>query len=274
MRPTPARPSRMPRHLALIASAAVLALAGCGSGSATSGSSATGSSSPSTSASDSLSGTVTVLAAASLTESFTTLEKEFETAHPGVDVQISFGSSTTLAQQIAQGAQADLYVSAGTKALDQLSPEAKAATPHIIARNKLEIATPPDNPRNVTGLADLANPETAVVLCAETVPCGSAADQVLAKAGVTAHVVSREVDVKATLAKVALGEADAAVVYHSDVATSEGRVHGVEIPDNQNTTLDYPLVTLTSTDAATAFAAYLTGAEGVAALTASGFLAP
>ena len=277
MRPTPARPSRMPRRLALIASAAVLALAGCGSGSSTSGSSSqatSGSATALASASDSLTGTVTVLAAASLTESFTTLEKEFETAHPGVDVQISFGSSTTLAQQIAQGAQADLYVSAGTKALDQLSPEAKAATPHIIARNKLEIATPPDNPRSVTGLADLANPETAVVLCAETVPCGSAADQVLAKAGVTAHVVSREVDVKATLAKVALGEADAAVVYHSDVATSEGRVHGVEIPDNQNTTLDYPLLILTGNDATSAFAAYLTGAQGAAALTASGFLTP
>ncbi len=264
----------MPRRLAVVAAAAALALAGCGSGSSTSASSDSASGSATASASDTLTGTVTVLAAASLTESFTALEKDFETAHPGVDVQISFGSSTTLAQQIAQGAQADLYVSAGTKALDQLSPEAKAVTPVIIARNKLEIATPPDNPRNVTGLADLADPGTAVVLCAETVPCGSAADQVLAKAGVTAHVVSREVDVKATLAKVSLGEADAAVVYHSDVATSQGGVLGVEIPDDQNTTLDYPLLILTSTDATSAFAAYLTGAEGTAALTASGFLAP
>ncbi len=227
-----------------------------------------------TSPTASLSGTVTVLAAASLTTPFTALAAEFEKEHPGVDVQFSFGSSTTLAQQIAQGAPADLFASAGTKALDQLPAGVATATTVTLARNVLEIATPAGNAKAVTGLASLANPDLAVVLCAATVPCGSAADAILATAGVSAHVVSREVDVKATLAKVTLGEADAAVVYHSDVVGAGSKVTGVEIPASANTTLAYPMVTLSSDPATTAFAAYLSGPDGVRALTESGFLAP
>lgn len=221
-----------------------------------------------------LTGEVTVLAAASLTGPFTALAKEFEAAHPGVTVRLSFGSSTTLAQQIAQGADADLYASAGTKALAQLPPAAAEAPRVDIARNVLAIATPPGNPAEVTGLASLADPDTDVVLCAATVPCGAAADLVLKKAGVDAHVVSREIDVKATLAKVTLGEADAAIVYHSDVATAGERVTGVAIPDAQNTTLTYPLITLGDGEAARALAAFIGGPSGREELTAAGFLVP
>ena len=216
---------------------------------------------------------VTVLAAASLTEPFTRLAAAYEGAHPGSTVRVSFGSSTTLARQVAEGADADLLATAGTTALDQLGDVTPTATT-TIARNTLEIATPPDDPAGVRSLADLARRDVDVVLCAASVPCGAAADEVLSGAGVVAHVVSREVDVSSTVAKVALGEADAAVVYHSDVVSSGGRVRGVEIPAALNTTLTYPLARFGDDAATAAFATYLAGPEGRAALADAGFLAP
>ncbi len=189
--------------------------------------------------------TVTVLAAASLTEPLTALARQYERSHNGVTVALSFGSSTTLAQQVAEGAPADVVAFAGTPALDLLPKDifdnGGRAT---IARNTMEIATPADNPGRVRGLADLSIPSLDVVLCASTVPCGKAADTVLSRVGITPHVVSREVDVKATLAKVRLGEADAALVYHSDVVSAGDSVRGVPIAEAQNTTLDYPMVWL------------------------------
>ncbi len=220
-------------------------------------------------------GTVTVLAAASLTEPLTALAARYEQDHPGVDVRLSFGSSTTLAQQIAEGAPADVYASAGESALEQLPPNAaQDGGQATIARNTVEIATPPDDPGGVGSLADLANPDLDVVLCAATVPCGTAADQVLRKAGVTAHVVSREVDVKATLTKVTLGEADAAMVYHSDVVSAGSGVRGVEVPEADNVVLTYPLLWFSTRPAVVAFAEYVAGPDGTAALEKAGFLAP
>jgi molybdate transport system substrate-binding protein len=259
------------RATGLVAGLALL-LAGCGAtptDTASSGSPA-GSSSTTSSA---VTGEVTVLAAASLTKTLTALAESFEEANPGATIRLSFGSSTTLAQQIAQGAEADLFASAGTTALEQLG-DVKPTDTVTIAKNTLEIATPTDNPGKVIGLADLARADVDVVLCAESVPCGTAADQVLTKAGVAAHVVSREVDVSATLAKVTLGEADAAVVYHSDVVSARGKVAGVEIPAEQNTTLAYPLARFGDDAAARAFAAYLAGPDGLKALQDAGFLSP
>ena len=219
-------------------------------------------------------GTVTVLAAASLTDPLTALAREYETDHPGVDIALSFGSSTTLAQQVAEGAPADVVAFAGTPALRFLPQDAAGGGRAVVARNTMEIATPADNPGRVAALADLARPDLDVVLCASTVPCGAAADEVLARAGVAPHVVSREVDVKATLAKVRLGEADAAVVYRSDVVSAGDAVRGVAIPAGQNTTLDYPLVWLNGREHTVGFARLVDSDEGVAALTAAGFLAP
>ncbi len=247
-------------------------LAGCGGGSIDAAMTAASSAGSATASTD-VGGEVTVLAAASLTEPFSRLAAAFEQAHPGTTVRVSFGSSTTLARQVAEGADADLLATAGTAALDQLGDVRPSATT-TIARNTLEIATPEDNRGGVASLDDLARKDVDVVLCASTVPCGKAADEVLAKAGVTANVVSREVDVSATLAKVSLGEADAAVVYHSDVVSAQGKVAGVEIPPARNTTLTYPLARFGDDPAAAAFAAYLTGPEGRSALTAAGFLAP
>ena len=219
--------------------------------------------------------TVTVLAAASLTDPLTSLARQYERTHDGVTIALSFGSSTTLAQQVAEGAPADVVAFAGTPALDQLPKDATGQGGRAtIARNTMEIATPPDNPGGVRSVADLAKPDLDVVLCASTVPCGKAADTVLSRAGITPHVVSREVDVKATLAKVRLGEADAAVVYHSDVVSAGDGVKGVVIPTSQNTTLDYPLVWLNTKPDTTGFAELVRSAEGRAALTRAGFLAP
>ena len=214
-----------------------------------------------------------VLAAASLKGPMTTLAATYEADHPGTTIRLSFGSSTTLAQQVAQGADVDLLATAGATPLEQLG-DAVPASVIAVARNTLEIATPPDDPARVHTLADLARSDVDVVLCAATAPCGAMADNILAVAGVSAHVVSRETDVAATLAKVRLGEADAAIVYHSDVVSAGGAVHGVPIPAAQNITVAYPLARFGEDPEAADFAAYLLGPDGHRALAAAGFLEP
>lgn len=224
-------------------------------------------------ASAALSGTVTVLAAASLTESFDALVADFEAAHPGVTIRTSYGSSATLVQQADNGAPADVLALAGEAAAEPLDQSLVKGS-RLFASNALEIATPPDNPAGITSIDDLARPTAKVVLCADTVPCGKAAAATFAKARVVPHVVSREVDVKATLSKVRLGEADAAVVYHSDVVAAKDAVKGIEIEPQYNTSLRYPLITLSDDAATTAFAAYVLSAEGLATVQSFGFGAP
>lgn len=263
---------RVPGGRALLptaaATCAALVLAACGS---------TGSDGASPGASGAstarLQGTVTVLAAASLTESFDRLAKDFEAAHPGVTVQTSYGSSATLVQQVDNGAPASVLALAGTAAAGPLD-KSLARDTRTFASNVLEIAVPPGNPGAVHTVADLAKPTVKVVLCADTVPCGKAAQATLKKAGVAANVVSKEVDVKATLAKVKLGEADAAVVYHSDVVAAKGGVTGVEIPPRLNTRLDYPVITLSDDAATRAFVAYVLSAQGRATVQSFGLGAP
>jgi molybdate transport system substrate-binding protein len=251
---------------------AALLLSACGS---TTPSSADGTGQPGASGASatSLQGTVTVLAAASLTESFDRLKQDFEAAHPGVSVETSYGSSATLVQQANNGAPASVLALAGTAAADPLDKSLVKGRQNF-ATNVLEIAVPPGNPAKVSSLADLARPDVKVVLCADTVPCGKAAQKVLTKAGVTPNVVSKEVDVKATLAKVKLGEADAALVYHSDVVAAKDAVTGVEIPAVDNTTLDYPVITLSDDAATKAFVAYVLSAKGLATVQSFGFGAP
>jgi molybdate transport system substrate-binding protein len=143
-----------------------------------------------------------------------------------------------------------------------------------MASNTLEIATPPTNPGKVNGITDLSRPTLKVVLCAATVPCGKAAAKALSLAGVVAHAVSYETDVKATLAKVQLGEADAAIVYHSDVVSAGIRVRGVQIPATVNQTLDYPLIRLTDDPTTVAFMTYVLSEQGRQRLRDHGFLTP
>jgi molybdate transport system substrate-binding protein len=219
--------------------------------------------------------TVVVLAASSLTESLTTIAKDFEASHPGTDIQLSFAASSTVVTQVNQGAPADLIALAGTSAAGPLDKTriAKDGT-RSMAGNTLEIATPPSNPGKVNAISDLSQPTLKVVLCAATVPCGKAAAKALALAGVVAHVVSYETDVKATLAKVQLGEADAAIVYHSDIVSAGDRLHGVQIPASVNQTLSYPLIRLTDDPTTVAFMTYVLSAQGRKRLRDNGFLTP
>lgn len=218
---------------------------------------------------------VVVLAASSLTESLTAIAKDFEASHPGTDIQLSFAASSTLVTQVNQGAPADLIALAGTSAAGPLEKSriAKNGTGSL-AKNTLEIATPPSNPGNVKDITDLSRPTLKVVLCATPVPCGKAAAKALSLAGVVAHVVSYETDVKATLAKVQLGEADAAIVYRSDVVSAGARVHGVPIPAAVNQILDYPVIRLTDDPATVTFMTYLLSGQGQKHLRDNGFLTP
>jgi molybdate transport system substrate-binding protein len=198
----------------------------------------------STSTKPGLTGNITVLAASSLTNGFTTLGTEFSAAYPGTKVRFSFGSSADLETQVEQGAPADVYASADQKNMDKLvAAAANASEPVDFAKNKLEVAVEKGNPKQIATLADLTKSGVVVVLCDPSVPCGKFADEVLANANVTLKPSSREANVKATLSKVELGEADAAIVYVSDVASS-GKVDGVEIPDDVNAVTTLPIVAL------------------------------
>jgi len=191
--------------------------------------------------------TLVVFAAASLTESFTALGDTFESGNPGVTVRFSFAGSSTLAQQISQGAPADVFAAASPATMARVTDAGLARdTPQIFARNRLTIAVPADNPGGIRGLPDLARPGRKVVLCALQVPCGAAAAAALDAAGVTVKPVSLEQDVKAALTKISLGEADAALVYRSDVkaAAGKGKVRGIEFPEAAKAINDYPIVVL------------------------------
>lgn len=218
-------------------------------------------------------GTVVVLAAASLTEAFDRVTAEFEAAHPGVVVRVSYGSSATFVQQVNNGAPADVLALAGEAAARPLDASLLRGEA-LFASNVLAVAVPPGNPARVTGLSDLGRPGLKVVLCAAPVPCGAAADAVFAKAGVTPSVVSREVDVKATLAKVRLGEADAAVVYASDVASARRAVTGIPIPPAQNVTLRYPILRLSDDPATRAYVDFVASARARPAIQSFGFGPP
>ena len=216
-----------------------------------------------------------MFAAASLTGSFTELGKTFEAAHPGTTVKFSFGPSSGLAAQITSGAPADVFASASPKNMSQVGSAATGST--VFARNSMEIAVPPDNPAKIDSLDDLAAKGVKVVLCAEAVPCGSTARKVFSNAKLTVKPVSNEVDVKSTLNKVTLGEADAGVVYVTDVKAAGSKVTGVEIPADVNASTDYPIATLTASKnaaVAKAFVDYVTSPDGSAALTAAGFEKP
>lgn len=259
----------------LVVGLAGLGLAGCGSDD--SGSGGGTSSSGSASGSSDVTGEITVLAAASLTESFTTLGTQFEAAHPGVKVTLSFGASSALATQVTSGAPADVFASASAKNMDAVVAAKAATDPKTFAKNVMEIAVPPANPGRVTGVDDLANAGVKTALCQEQVPCGATAAKVFTNAKLTVEPVTLEPDVKSVLSKVTLGEVDAGVVYVTDVLAAGDKVKGIEIPADVNASTSYPIATLTaSKNAATAaaFVDYVLSAEGAKVLTAAGFQQP
>ena len=227
--------------------------------------------------SPSLSGDITVFAAASLTESFTELAKQFEAANPGTKVTFSFGASSALAEQIKSGAPADVFASASPKNMDQVVTAGDASDPKVFATNQMEIATPPSNPAHVTSVNDLTKSSVKTALCQPQVPCGSVAHQVFTNAKITVKPVTLEPDVKSVLSKVQLGEVDAGMVYVTDVQAAGDKVKGVEIADDVNASTDYPIAALTTSgNAATssAFMDMVLSPAGQSVLTTAGFQAP
>ena len=192
-----------------------------------------------------LSGTLKVFLGSSLTKAFTAFGQEFEAAHPGSKVELNPGSSTTLAAQIQGGADADVFASADTKNMKKLQDGGQVtATPVVFAKNQMEIAVEPGDPKKVTKVADLSNSKLIVVLCASEAPCGKYADQLLAQDNVKVTPKSREIDAASTLTKVSSANADAAIVYVTDVKGAGSEVEGVDIPTDQNVVATLPIAAL------------------------------
>ncbi|GAA1501410.1 molybdate ABC transporter substrate-binding protein [Dactylosporangium maewongense] len=223
-------------------------------------------------------GDITVFAAASLTESFKTIGKDFETANPGTKVTFNFAGSSALATQINQGAPADVFASAAPANMKTVTDAGGGeGTATTFVKNQLVIAVPKGNPKAIKGLADLAKPGVKVALCAEQVPCGAAAKKALDAATVKLTPVTLEQDVKAALSKVKLGEVDAALVYRTDAKTAAADVEGVEFPESAGAINDYPIIVLKKAKnpaGAQAFVAYVMSDKGKAVLTGAGFQAP
>ncbi len=220
--------------------------------------------------------TVTVFAAASLTSAFQAVAAAFEKMHPDTKVQFNLAASSTLVQQIQQGAPADVFASADETNMQHLvEAGAIAGTPRLFARNQLQIVVAPGNPKGVTGLADLAKPGLTIALCGPTVPCGRYAAAAFAKAGLIAPAASEELDVKAVLNKVAMGEADAGIVYVTDMRAAGGTVVGVDLPESSNIVARYPIAVLKDASnmaAAVAFMDFVLSPDGQRVLAKFGFL--
>ena len=266
----------MRRIAATIIAAGVTAaaVAGCGSGGGPGGQAPAG---QGASASAKLSGSITVFAAASLEEAFTAIARQFQAAHPGVKVTLSFGASSTLAQQITSGAPADVFASASPKNMQQVVSAGDAASPATFASNVMEVAVPPANPGHVSSVADLAKKPVKVALCQPQVPCGAVAAEVFSKARITVRPVTLQPDVKSVLTQVELGNVDAGMVYVTDVKAAGTKVRGVTIPANENASTAYPIATISNSShlaAARAFEAYVLSPAGQRVLAAAGFQKP
>jgi molybdate transport system substrate-binding protein len=260
-----------PRRLVAVAAAALLVLpaAGCGDD---------GGDSAGEGDTSGTSITLTVFAAASLTSTFEQLGEEFEKAHDGVDVQFSFGGSSDLVSQLQEGAPGDVFASADTANMDKLTADdLQAGDPQDFATNTLEIATPPGNPAGVASFADLADPDLKVVVCAPEVPCGAATAKMEEATGVDISPVSEEQSVTDVLGKVTSGEADAGLVYVTDVTAAGDDVTGVAFPESDQVVNTYPIVALEGSehrDLAQEFVDLVLSADGQDVLAQAGFGAP
>lgn len=223
-------------------------------------------------------GDITVFAAASLTDTFTELGREFETAHPGTSVTFSFAGSSALAQQILSGAPADVFATASPATMALVVDEdLTEEEPVVFVTNQLQIAVPAGNPAGVTGLEDLADEDLTVALCAEEVPCGAASVRVFEAAGLTPAPDTYEEDVRATLTKVRLDEVDAALVYQTDVLSAGDEVEGIDFPESAEAVNDYPIAALReapNAEGGQAFIDFVLSEDGQEVLGAAGFGTP
>ncbi|CAN5360458.1 molybdate ABC transporter substrate-binding protein [soil metagenome] len=245
---------------------AALALAGCSTPAPTP---------TETAAADTLSGTVTVFAAASLTDSFQAIADAFTAEHPDVTVTFNFGGSSGLATQIVEAAPADVFAAASPATMQTVTDAALTdGDPTDFATNVLEIAVAKGNPGGITGLEDFANADKTIALCAVEVPCGAAAAKLFDAAGIVPSVDTYEQDVKAVLTKVELGEVDAGVVYVTDVLDAGNAIEGIEV---DSAPVAYPIATLsasTNKEAAQAFVDFVLSDKGQSILKAAGFGTP
>jgi len=219
-----------------------------------------------------------VFAAASLRDAIGQIDEIFEVEYPEFDVLVNLASSSSLREQILEGAPADVFASANTANMDQvMEAGGVVGVPTIFVRNLLQVAVPAGNPAGITGLADFANPNLLIGLCAEEVPCGSFGRQALANAAVSASIDTNEPDVRALLTKIEAGELDGGIVYVTDVLAAGGGVEGIDIPEDLNVVAEYPIVALrggTNPEAAAAFVAFVISAPGKAVFADFGFQSP
>jgi molybdate transport system substrate-binding protein len=223
------------------------------------------------------SGAITVFAASSLRSAYTAIGNDFQKSHPGTMVTFAFAGSSVLAAQIREGAIADVFASADQPTMQTLvDGRLTAGSPSVFSRNALEIVVRPGNPKHIRSLSDLSHTELVVVLCAPVVPCGRYAAEAVHKAGVTLTPASQETAVTAVISKVAFGEADAGIVYRTDVKAAGSRVQGVEIPPALNVVAEYPIAVLKDSQdvpLANAFIDYVL-ADGQQTLGRYGFTGP
>lgn len=257
------------RRLLSVVVATLMLLAACGDN----GDAATGTTT-SAAAGAPLDGTITVLAAASLTNAFAEIADAFEAEHDGVEVHLSFDGSAKLATAIIEGAPADLFASADDANMAKVAGEdLLAGEPSTFATNELQIVVPASNPLGIDALDDLTGPDIVLSLCGEAVPCGRYAAQAFAAAGLGVPPAGDQDNVKGVLTQVQLGEADAGIVYVTDVLAADG-VDGVDLAEAQRVEAAYPAAVLTEApnpEVAAAFLAFLTGEPAQEILADYGF---
>ena len=248
----------IPRWIGALASVAVLTLPGCAS----------------TGAQDA---TLTVSAAASLTEAFTDIAAEFESDHPGVVVSLNFAGSSALAEQVNAGAPVDVLATASATTMATVVDAGNAEAPETFASNRLVVVVPAGNPAGVTSLTDLSNADVQTAICAAEVPCGAATAELLQRNETSVNAVTLDPDVKSVLGRVAAGEVDAGIVYVTDASAAGAAVESITIPDAANVSTDYLIARVadsTSSGLASQFITLVTGPAGQQALADRGFGAP
>lgn len=223
--------------------------------------------------------TITVSAAASLTDSFTALGAAFEQDNPGITVRFNFAGSSTLAEQLTAGAPVDVFAAASPEAMDRAVQTDTVEQPELFATNTLAVAVPSHNPAQITRLDDVADPDITLVLCDIPVPCGAATQRLFAANALSVAPASLERDVRAVLTKVIQDEADAGIVYRTDIAAAGAEVHGIDIPSESNVVNSYPIaVTATaddnSRDLAIEFVDFVLSDDGQSVLRSWGFGTP
>jgi molybdate transport system substrate-binding protein len=264
------------RRLALAATLP-LALVACSSSSKTATQATTTTAPATTTTAGALSGSLNVFAAASLTSAFNAAKTTLASADPGLSLTLNYAGSNTLVTQIQQGAPADVFASADQKNMDKLVTAGLVETPVTFAKNKLEIAVAPGNPKHITSLQDLAKPGLTVVLEATGVPAGDYTRQVEQQLNINITPKSLAPDVKTAITSVTSGEADATVVYVTDVTAAGSKVAGVTVPDNLQPSITYPIAVVKATHnhaAAVGFVQSAVSGDVQKALLAQGFIAP